>query len=211
MSNSGDVWQDDGNAQAKPPRPKSSKLRVILIILGVCGLCCVLCCGVAAYMISGLIPVTTPEGVRKKTQEIVAIEIPDHFKPVMAMNIFGQVRIAMYQESAAPDDGMLMLMGFSKNLQQEQNADQQMREAMSKQGQQEIQMDEDKTETREFTIRGEKCKFVFGEGKKPNSETEFHQVYGAFPANGGGGMLMLQLSADEYDEAEIVKMIESIH
>ena len=211
MSNSGDVWQDDGDAKAKPPRRKSSKMRVILIILGVCGLCCVLCCGVFAYFISSMIPATTPEGVRKKTQEIVAIEIPDSFKPMMAMSIPGLLRFAMYQRATGPDDGMLMVMGFNKQLPQGQNPEVEMREAMAKQGQQEIEVDEDKTETREFTIRGEKSKFVFGVGKKPNMDEEFHQVFGTFPANGGTGMLILQLPADDYDEAEIVKMIESIH
>lgn len=212
MSNSGEVWQDDGDEKPKPPRRKSSNMRVIIIILSVCGLCCVLCCGAMGIAIWSVFPVTSPEGVRKATQDIVAIEVPQQFKPVAAMNLFGQLRFAIYQVGNSPDEGMLMIAAYSKQMQGPgQNPKQQMKDAMRQQGHQQVELDIEKSETKEFKIRGEDCKFQFAEAKNPETDEEFRQVTGTFPCSFGEGMLLLQLPAEDFDQAEIEKMIESMH
>jgi hypothetical protein len=212
MSNAGDVWQDDGDGKAKPPRRKSSNVRTIIIILAVCGCCCVLCCGGFGLFFWSLMPITSPEGVRKATETIVDIEIPNRFQPQFAWNFLGQLRFSIYQVGNTPDEGMLVLGSFSKQMQSNgQNPRKQMQDALRSQGHEDTELKVEKTESREFTIRGEKCKFEFVEGKDPDTDEEFRQVTGTFPAKSGEGILVLRLPAEDFDEAEIVKMIESIH
>jgi len=80
---------------------------------------------------------------------------------------------------------------------------------MKQQNQNQRELTITKTEEKEFTINGQKVKFDFSEGTD-KSDKKFHQVQGVFAGNKGPAFFFLQIASESYNEAEIVKMIESI-
>ncbi|MCA9016088.1 MAG: hypothetical protein KDA77_12215 [Planctomycetaceae bacterium] len=197
---------------APPKQGMSTGVKVLLILLGVGGVCLLLCCGGLFYAFK-----STEFKMTEKKEDIIAIQnditeitIPDSFKPQagMSMKIVGmEMRMAIYEETAkqgalilmsigTPDDGMVDLeKEFQKNMRQ------------NNQNQRELKIT--KEEKREFTIKGKKVNFNFAEGTDQNGK-EFHQISGVFSGKKGPAFLFVQVSAETYNEEEIVKMIESI-
>src|SRR5262249_9486532 len=90
----------------------------------------------------------------------------------------------------------------------------QMREAFRRQGQPsgniDDEIDQQTSETRDFTINGESVPFEFIKGTAPNGGAPTRQVGGLFPGRNGMVMVMVMVPESEYNEDAIVKMIESI-
>ncbi|WP_339729357.1 hypothetical protein [uncultured Gimesia sp.] len=209
-SEENDSQPDEFSAQ--PKQGMSTGVKVLLIFLGVGGICLLLCCGGLYYAFR-----STEFKMTEKKEDIIEIQnditeitIPDSFKPQagMSMKIVGmEMRMAVYEEKAkqgaivlmsisTPDDGMVDLeKEFQKNMRQ------------NNQNQRDLKIT--KEETREFTIKGKKVDFNFSEGTDPKGK-EFHQISGVFSGKKGPAFLFIQLSSETYNEEEIVKMIESI-
>jgi hypothetical protein len=220
MSTHGD-WPadpDDRSSQRdpweEPParRPgMSTGAKVLIVLLSIAGLALLLCCGVGLWIWStGTFEVVeTPEAAIETTQEIVSIEIPELFQPKQSMSMgllgFG-FEMAIY-ETQDGEGGLVIgeMKGVpAGNAQPEM----QMRQALRRQdGQGELKVN--KTETREFEVRGQKVRFEFAEAVD-DAGNEFRTVSGAFSTADGQGFLLLQMPAESYDEDAVVKMIESI-
>ena len=232
--------------QDSPPAKQgmSGTLKVVLILVGLGGVSLLVCCGGMAFFgmraAKAIQEGTTeePAKVKAATADIVDIDIPADFEPKMAMNVIF-MKYVLYQNKS---QGMLMLSEFNSALGSDVSKQRdEMAKAMKQQSNTKMPSGTQKTETREFTIRGEKASFQFttattekqkkpadkpaeqGEAKPDDSETEtddteadeggegFHQVVGSFKGKGGTVMLFLMINGKDYDEAAIVKMIESIH
>lgn len=70
------------------------------------------------------------------------------------------------------------------------------------------EMDEESSETREFTVDGQKVPFEFIKGNSGGTPTR--QVVGILPGRQGMVMVMAMIPESDYDEELIVKMIQSI-
>lgn len=208
-------WQD----QEPRKRGMGSGSKVLLILGGVGGLFLLLCCGGGAYLfwqarnaLENLVT-TDPAAIKTKTQSIAKIDVLPGFKPVQAMDMI-VMKWVVYQGEAG-DDSMLMLMEFQNSMFQGANKQeqkdqmlQQMRQQQQAQGgNTNIQAEE--TTKRDFTIGGRKNEFTFVKGKSQQGKA-VRQVTGTFPTVGGVAMLMLIIPDEKYDEAAVIRMLESI-
>jgi hypothetical protein len=120
----------------------------------------------------------------------------------------------VYQKRGNPN-AILMIMETTQPMQGGASLKQQ-REQMLRQMQQQGQrpgnvntdLSEESTETREFTIGGEKVPFEFIKGTSAQGPSR--QVVGVFQGRNGVIMVMLIVPESDYDEAAVVRMLESI-
>ncbi|MFH5806002.1 hypothetical protein [Alienimonas sp. DA493] len=221
------TYASDREVEAPDPQKGMGtgvKVLVGLLIGGglLIGLCC--CGGFWEISASGLTPDDTPAGVRAKTDEILTIDIPDDFTPQVSMGgaipfmrWFADFRmeLAAYQ---TPGGGQLMLM---KLRIPEGGGDQAQMEAQLRQGMNQdgnnngVRVDVTSTETRTLvTADGRSIDWQFSEGTGRNQQGAdlgaFREVKGTFTDGTDVYILNLTIAEDEYDEAEIVSMLESI-
>ena len=213
-SEENDSQADEFSAQ--PKQGMSTGVKVLLIFLGVGGLCLLLCCGGLFYAAKNM---DFKMQVTEKKAEIITIQnqiteitIPDLFVPKagVTFSIVGKgMKMAIFEPDSkqgvlilmsitVPDDGMIDMEKEFRDSLNNQNQNQNHR-----------QLDITEEKQREFTIKGKKLNFTFAEGTDQNGNA-FHQVTGVFPGKSSPAFLMLQIQSDEYNEEEIVKMIESI-
>jgi hypothetical protein len=213
--------------QDAPPKKQgmSSTAKFVLILGSIAGVCLLACCGGVVFMgwkfqnIAKDFMTMDPEVVRQRTEEIIHIDIPDDYAPTHAMKIDlmnVKMKQVAYQRKGSAGS-MLMIMettqppmqGASPKQQREQMR-QAMRQQAQQQGQANDEIDEQSSESREFTINGESVPFEFIKGTAAQGGVPTRQVVGIFPGREGTVMLMLMAPESEYNEEEIVKMIESI-
>jgi hypothetical protein len=73
----------------------------------------------------------------------------------------------------------------------------------------ELELNDEKTKTREFTISGQRVAFEFVSGNlRDGSGNQVRQVFGVFPCPKGDIVLTVVEDGADYNEARIVKMIE---
>lgn len=195
----------------------SNTAKVIIVVGAVGGVGLVLCCGGlwwfgmrAQQLVRDVMPNITnnPAEIRKITDSMVSIEIPESWQPVMGMESKIAFAMVVYSPDQNPQSRVLTLMQVTARGANQQQMQQQMRMQSSQQGMsQEITIKS--SETRTFTIDGDERDFLFAVGANRNGDT-VHQVTGVFPGRNGTVMLVLIEKDDDWDEAAVVKMIESI-
>lgn len=197
---------------AGPSTGKSNVVKILLIILAVCVLGAILCCGGAYWYVSqNVSTVTAPAQVEALTQEMISIEVPEDYTPMMGMkmNLFGTgVNMTMYQPKG---DGMLQFMRFNGQAFNDPQAQQQIDMQMKQQGAgSPNQITIKDTETRTVTIDGNEVEFTFGTGTESKSNAEWKEVTGSIPSGSGVVTLRLQQPTTSYDEEQVMRMLESI-
>ncbi len=211
---------DDGFEDRPQPRTgMSTAVKVLIGLLVAGGLFIVVCCGVGIYFFSRA-SVTTPEGVRELTNEIIQIDVPDQFPPQFGvrLNFFGMggMKAVIYADDPNdPSGSQLVILELSVP---DSGDDQLTKEELGRQLEQQGQAEQfqpkdlqDATiETRMLKVQGKEVEFEFIKGKSPDTGTVMHQVTGSFPNDNGIVVLAVQVPEDEYDEEVILKMIESI-
>lgn len=215
----------------EPPRKQgmSSTAKVLIVLGSIAGLGLVVCCGGLAFVgwkfqdvakkFAANLTTNDPPEIRARTARIVHIDIPDEFPPMLAIDLMFMKEI-LYGTPDKPNRPMLIIVEIDKNFLGQQggaNAKQQRQEIlrqMKQQGQQSANMNtdinEESSETREFTINGEKVPFEFIKGTAAHGGVPTRQVVGVFQGRGGMVMLMLMVPESDYDEAAVVGMLESI-
>jgi hypothetical protein len=211
----------------EPPRKQgmSSTAKVLIVLGSIAGLCLLACCGGGIFVwfkakdaiqnFAANFTTNNPEEIRTRTAKIVHIDVPKELPPMHAFDWFVMKQI-LYGN---PNKGsMLMIMEVNQAATGAQGAKQQ-RDAMlqqlkQQQGQQpgnvNTDINEESSETREFTIDGEKVPFEFIKGTARGG-TASRQVVGVFQGRQGSMiMLMLMVPESDYDEAAVVRMLESI-
>jgi len=197
----------------------SSTMKVVLIILGAGGVLALICCGGVFYFGKQFADkiqnsmTQEPARIREITSSIVDITIPDVYSPQMAMD-FGmmgvQMKMCAYARDGGGDGGgvFIMEMAGPQNANKQQMK-QQFQQSLRQQGKsQELTIES--SETRTFTINGEECQFEFIKGKNSQNNQEMRQVMGVIPGKSGAAFLMVFETEENWDEAAIVQMIESM-
>ena len=209
---------DQDNWPANPNEPQSTKssggggcLKIVLIV-GALGLVCmVVCCGGAFYFGSQFVPKVTNNAaeVAGVGQQIMKIDIPAEFEGEGAVtidNAFMTMRIANFKRKTG--DSQLMLLKMEMKFGDMKGQGDEFKNKMS--GPKADDLDIQKTETREFDINGEKVPFKFSEAVNRETKVGYHIVEAQMGTPTNFRTLRLVIEDDDYDEAEVVKMIESI-
>lgn len=191
--------------------------KVVLIILGAGALLLLVCCGVGAWWGKGMVDqfkdsmTEDPAKIAEVTSSIVDITIPEAYSPQMAMNfaMFG-VQMKMCAYSRTGDAGGVLIMEMSgPQMGNRAQMKQQFQQSLRQQGRnQDLQVESSVTRT--FTINGEECDFEFIKGKNTQNNQEMRQVMGVIPGKTGAAFLMVFETEENWDEAAIVRMIESM-
>ncbi len=197
---------------AQPKKGISTGVKVLLVLSGAGLLCMLLCCGGLFYVAkqADFKMTEKPAEIIDIQNDITNITIPATFKPQagMSVNVVGtRIRMAIYEEENK--QGALILMSLGMLDDGMVDMEQEFRKSLKQQNQNQRELNITKEEQREFTIKEQKVKFNFAEGTDKNGK-KFNQITGVFSGNNGAAFLFLQVASENYNEEEIVKMIESI-
>lgn len=214
----------DPNAQGPyaPQPPAKSGGSGIWLFLGIgCGLVLLLCCGggVGLFYVgkSALNVTQDPTEISQRSQEIADFDVPNGFKPQMAMTtqvpFTGQKFMTMVIYEAPNQEGGIFLFEFGgmvgANMDREQLKTQ-MHQSMSQQGQQAKQLTVLESRDVEVEIRGQSATFKIQKAEDQNKQ-QFVQIEGVFNGKGGGpAMLIGQLKAGDFTEDDAEKLVRSI-
>ena len=216
---------DDGRT-AKPGMSTGVKVLIGVLVGG--GLLSLLCCG--GFMFFGWSVAkqvelkTTPEEVREIGGKIAKIDIPAEYAPQagLKMELFGVVMaIASYSDTDGDAGVVLMQVKMPEQQGQQEQAnlqlDQQFQQIQEMYRSQSLgqhylpePLTSSESEPRELTVRGEPVEFQFTKGHGSMSDQEMRQVEGTFSSDGGRIRIIVQMPEEDYNEDDVVKMIESI-
>jgi hypothetical protein len=174
-----------------------------------------LCCGGVFWLGSTMVPKETkvPAEVAAVGQQILQFDIPAGFEGTNAVtidNFFVTVQTADFKRKQG--DAQLQLMKMEIKIAGMDKQQQDFKGQFQRPADAHQSLDIKKTEKRDFVIAGKKVAFRFSEAVDPTSNVEFRVVEGEMgtpPVN--VRLLKFVIQADDYDEDEVVKMIESIH
>lgn len=213
------IHEDWKDPQA-PRTGMSTAVKVLLIVGGIGACFMLLCCGGGVVLfwkakdaIAQAASTTDPDEIQAHADRIAQIEIPPDFEPTRGFDL-SVIRWAAFEK--VPRDGSrLLLSGFEAPAPSGKSLSEQRKEMEQAFAQPampfprfEMPIDVSERSTRQLTVRGVPVEFEFNKG---NSEGKaVRQVVGAFKTPGGIGVLNLIVAEANYDEAAIVKMIESI-
>jgi len=207
---------DDGRT-AKPGMSTGVKVLIGVLVGG--GLLSLLCCGGFVYFgMNAVEIVNTPAEVEAMTQEIVKIQIPEGFNGVSGFKfeMFG-VGMKMVAYTGPNEGSSILIMeskqpgGGSAEAQMEQFQNQMEQQGQGEGGEfQQEGLTDRESETRTLTVGGAPVEFTFAKGKGEQSGVETRQVSGVIEGKEGAVIIMIQIPEADYNEEEIVKMIESI-
>ncbi|MFO1019913.1 MAG: hypothetical protein U0903_04360 [Planctomycetales bacterium] len=191
------------------PVNSSGCARLSLVIFATVGLgVSLLCAGLGSVMWWGLkelSPSFDPQTGLQVVRTIADIEIPTDLtcRFSIRMQTLGITGVMFHADKA---DETLILSQFHDSKYRGEFKNQ--LERSGKESGEDLEVTE--TKPREFKIRGKTAKFDFITGKSRNSKAQFRQVIGEFPGLEGNTDFVYFIPADKYDEARIVKIIESI-
>ncbi|MFQ5730428.1 MAG: hypothetical protein ACE5KM_00590 [Planctomycetaceae bacterium] len=197
----------------------STGSKVVIVLLCVFGGIGLLCCGGLIYVGVQFQNSTSkdPAVVAEVTKKIVEIDIPKTYQPRASVNVdfwfipMMRMRIVVYEGQGG---GSLTMMEVVNRMGGGDDDRKKFKQQMRQQGQGGNVRDLDikESETREFTIRGQKARFSFRKGVDRETKVDFREVNGTFDGKSEGSVvvLMLQTPEEHYDEKAVVKMIRSI-
>jgi hypothetical protein len=211
-------WQNpESPGPAKPGMSTTAK--AMLIVGGAGMLCLLLCCGGGVLFYFRAkdafknMTSSDPQEIRKRTQEIAHIEIVPGFEPTQAMDIVF-MRWVLYTKPPA-GGSMLMLMELDQKMSPAGSGGDRNSELLktmrqqNQSGQHNTDIDIEESRSRDFTIGGKTVPFQFNKGKTRDGKA-VRQVIGSFDTPGGVALLMLTVAEEDYDEAAVDKMLQSI-
>ncbi|MFO1004708.1 MAG: hypothetical protein U0929_02020 [Planctomycetaceae bacterium] len=219
--NDNDEFEDDrdiGEETRKPRRKREESSggtnwgKILLILFGVGAVSLLLCCGGGYFLFRNAFDMTQdPAKIAVMQKEIIEIDLPPDVQPAMGMNMnIGVMKMKVVGYS--PNSGtslMLMQMQISGQTKE------QMETAFQQQsGQQNKNFRQESAETKTIKVDGQDTDFIFAKGtlNPPNGTSKpVRMVTGMFPSKDGMGFIQYSIDEDKYDEAAVIKTLESIH
>lgn len=209
----------DGGA---PKQGMGSGAKVLIILGIVAGVAVLACCGAGGLFVYKMKPNVTqaPEEVAARSNSIIPMDIDqEKWEPKfgMEMEVPFIMEFQMAHWSSKADDGGMLLTRVQLKVEDEnasqEEIDAQLEQSFSQGGaDQDGQMPSlkvDRSEDKEMTILGEKATFRYIEGKRSNSDTEWRELKGHVRRGQDIIVIRIQLEAENYNEEEIVGMLES--
>ncbi len=190
-----------------------------------CGVMMLVCCGGATIIAYGTIRTfedsltDDPDEILALSEQIATFDRPADLAPQGGFDFDTsllwqpiEVKGALYESQAS--EGIFVLVEFGEMF--DDNTVDYLRSQIQKAIREEDDLEsririDGEPEEITLTIRGEETTFTFNRGTELESDRQFIQAAGRFPGHDGRiGFVMLVLPADEYDEQQIVELIESI-
>jgi hypothetical protein len=196
----------------RPPRRMSTGTKVLLICLAVGGVCLLLCCGGAFYLVRTRMDIrpNNPVAARATAAEIADFHPPPGFEPrgSIAMNLpfVPGMKAAIYELENG--EGVLIIAELATS-DAGGDAQREMHRVLQEQNRAPRRLQTIRSESRVFEIGGREVRFLFSEAQDENGR-EYRVVSGSFPGKGGTAQLILNVEADRYEEEAVIKMIESL-
>jgi len=216
-----DDWPDDSGHNVRDPmddligKPQksgmSTLMKVMLVLVLICGLVCCGCCGGLWFWGSQQeLDMDNPAGARAVAQEVLKQPVPEEmFVPKGSMDIgfFSLFEMKMGLFEAKGGDGMLMIMKM--RMPQQSGQEQEMEQALKSQTAQHSEsLTIESSESKTLNVKGiGEVNFLFSKGKQPESDKDYRQIQGVLPSSGGGALFLLQVEESIYDEAAIIEWL----
>ncbi|MFN7806065.1 MAG: hypothetical protein ACK5TO_18770 [Planctomycetaceae bacterium] len=209
MSNEQPVFEEE----IQPKKGMSTTAKVVMVMLGLGGVGLLLCCGglfgagVWLKRTAEQAQVTNPVEVRALAGQIASIKLPESFEPQQGLQlpVVGMRMVTFYRPDRIGWTVVLMenSMGFD-------SSDPAQRDQMIKQIQQQENQEGNLTDTedREIEVAGQKVSFQFG--TKTIRGVTVRQVLGFVPLKKGVVMVNITGPIDDFDEDEVVAILQSI-
>jgi len=200
---------EDWQSPNAPKAGMSTAAKVLIVLGAFGGLSLLVCCGGAFYLFRKVQDIAK-DATADRPEKVVLIDPPPGFKQSQSVDMF-VMRIVGYIHENNPKS-TIALVEFNKNVFPKMDPAQQrlqMRTQLQQQQGQERRIQVEETEKRTFTVCGKEVEFEFNVGKDDQG-TVVHEVMGVFETAHGLVLLLLIADEQQYDEAAVVKMIESI-
>ncbi len=199
----------------EPKAGMSTGIKILIAILVGGGVCVIACCGGGYYLARNAIKITDQPAEIVEIQELIAdIQTPEGFKPKTGMTTKAMgfnMNMVVYSRDNGQQDGLVLMQfkmpGDVPEDQMKMSFENQMKTQQNGQSQ---NINVTETETRSFVIDDEEVEFTFSTGTQAGSDQAVRQVTGVFPSRNGTAMLMFLTNEENWDEEQVVKMIESI-
>lgn len=206
--------RDDHFDDAPPPkRGMSGGKKILLILLCIFGGIMLLCCGAGAYLFNKVKNASSddPVVIKRVTQEIVTIDVPGEFNPMVAVvvdvPVIPKVKMVVYQ--GATEDTTLMLMQLDVPPDEVEQGD--VRQKMREQGGNAGELrNAEVMPAKEFVINGKTVQFDITKGVSENTNEKVVQIQGVFQGKDGMVILLMQIPEQDYKEENVVQMLKSI-
>lgn len=207
------AWSDQQGGYAPPPKPgMSTGMKLLIFFLCAGGVLFLLCCGSVIWLGSQMDfdVQENPAAARETTTEIAEIEIPEAFEPTASLNfdiIFFQMKMAVYKTQSG--EGGLFLLQMNLPTQQNEEVEAELRRELQRRdiGQEDLIVKD--METREFDFGGDTIEFTFARAEDDDGNP-YRQISGVFPGKDGTALLLIQVPEEDYDEGQVVGIIQSI-
>ncbi len=192
----------------------SSNTKKVLIILGIVLVCCIVA-GVAAFFAVNTLTRKVAESVEMDpaqaaaaARQIADYDLPAGYGEIMTMDMFGYKYVIIGPAGGSTGGMQIMLMqvGSSSGLSQEEIAEQMRRALEQRSGQPGMQMKV--VETKTMTIRGQETQVVISEAASQGFT--IRQLFTTFPGKSGQAMLMIQGAGEEWDQEMVDQFLASI-
>lgn len=195
------------DAAEPQPRKKSRSLKwVVIVLAGLCGVCCCVPTGLFVYVGYGDSITTDPDTIRARTAEIVTIVPPPHLQPRAALKPRqGRASIVIWGNGIGFRTGG-MVLAESRGLTQNELDSEAFAQMEFQLATQLSSIDEQTTRT--HAINGAEASFRVANGTAGGEK--YVQLKGQFKGRNGPGFLLLRLPEVAYDEAEIDAMLKSM-
>lgn len=209
-----------GTSYEQPPAKSGSRFW-LFFGLG-CGGLLLVCCGggVVGTLLIGKSAVeltqNDPAAIERKASEIADFDVPEGFKPEMAMTFTvpftGKTLMSMVAYTPPDKQGMIFLTGVG-TIAAGGNRDQMRRDVelrMNQQGMGAKHLEVKESRNLELTIRGQEATFRIQKAHDPQTKQDYVQFDGVFEGKQGAAVLIGQIKADEFTEEDAEKLLRSI-
>jgi outer membrane murein-binding lipoprotein Lpp len=198
----------------------SATSKVLLIVAVILGLLMLACCGGVYYFTKQvkMEQSSTPADVLAAQQAILPANIPERFEPSQSIRmnlIVAEMDMAIFEAKAGEKSGIALLrMKFLMDAMEDQQASQQMRQQNPVSQNLKNMKSEDKT----YEVDGKELVFTFAHGELQGGKDvdpadigkEWYSVQSLVPVKQGMIMFTMTGPEEEFDQAEIDALIESI-
>jgi hypothetical protein len=202
-------------------RPGMSGTTKVLLGMGIgCGVLVLLCCGFFGASTFWLVRTAQqaltkdPEEIRRLTDQIVAIKIPESLPPKAGMDLtlpfVGTKFMTWVAYGADESHNGLFLAQFAEGLVKEEDMRTQWRDSMRQSGERDwddIKVEE--SDNVEIPVNGSNATFTISKGQDSKSR-EVWQVMGSFHGKGGPAMLALKVGTADFTREQLFEILNSM-
>jgi hypothetical protein len=211
----GNPGDNQWDAQGQPPKAgMSGGMKACLIVAAIFGCCCVLCCGIGGYLAYSFVPKISQNAadIDAARSAMANITLPPGYAPTQLVkidNLMLSVTRVVYKNIA--DHGEISLSDVQIKFGNPAQREEIMRQQLERQGFGPPKpLSNAKTETKEISIKGRDCNFLFKRGEEAGTKRKVRQITGVFEGNNAPVSINIEMDDSAYKQDAVIKMLEGI-